>query len=275
MTCKICNSSNLKIITEQDGWKLYRCKDCGFVYKYGVTIQYEELPASYYNVYNFDRTKEVEEIIEIIKKYYKNLSQVNLIEIGSGTGILLNEFQKRCINVFGYEPSSIAVEISKNKFGLENVKAEYFIGNTFNVHPNVFLLYDVIEHLEDPKSLFELVKNSMKNDTIFIIKSGNPSSINARLFPRKWGYFLIPEHLAFYSESAMDKLCETSGLNLKKFYKFKHAYGGFALKILISNFIKSIILRASKIYPALYKKLDKRFGVNFANDHYIAVIKIK
>lgn len=274
MECKICKSSNLKIITEQDGWKLYRCKNCGFVYKYGVTIQYEELPASYYNVYNFDRTKEVEEIIEIINKYYSNLSEVNLIEIGSGTGILLNEFQKRGINVYGYEPSSIAVDIAKTKFGLENIKPEYFKGNTFNVHPNVFLLYDVIEHLEDPNSLFEIIKNSMADDTLFIIKSGNPSSLNALFIPEKWGYFLIPEHLAFYTEKAMDKLCNLTGLKLKKYYKFRHAYGGIALGIFSKNFVRAIVWRFSKIIPGLRKKLDKRFLIKFSHDHYISVIKL-
>ncbi len=250
---------------------LTRCQECKFVFKEGNKTIYENLQEESYEIYNFDRSIEIAEIISIIRIYYKDLSNLNLIEIGCGTGILLHGLQQHGIHVYGYEPSYIASEIAKNKFRLDKVINSYFIKNEFNVEPHVFLLYDVIEHLDNANELLIRIRSTMTRKSILIIKSGNPSSLNAKLFPAKWIYFSSDQHIAFYSKKSLKIVAKGAGLDLVRFIPFKHAYGGFDLSKLFRNFIKAIIFSLLGESSKFYKK----YWIDFANDHFIAVLKVK
>lgn len=66
----------------------------------------------------------------------------------------------------------------------------------------------------------------MKFNNIFIIKSDNPKSLNAKLNISHWKYILNDQHISFYSKDALKKLCEKFNIKLVKYCTFKHAYGG-------------------------------------------------
>ena len=269
MICKICSSKNLVSISQEVRWELFRCLNCDFFFKISDNFNYNELPLEYFMVYNFDRSKEVKELVNIINSYFNNLSMVNLIEIGCGTGILLQYLLHYGFNVFGYEPSPSAARYANNILKLPNIKNEYFISNNFDISPDIYLLYDVIEHLDDAKELLLNIKHAMNDNTILIIKSGNPLSINARLFLPKWRYFLFKEHIAFYSKKSLELLCKQTGLFLSEYIVFKHAYGGFKPLYLFKNIIKACFLRVIRPDSFMYKK----YTINLANDHFIAIIK--
>lgn len=251
-----------------NGWALWKCRRCGFIFKTKADVAYEMMPAEYYQVFDFDRSREVAELVRIIRRRFGFTTGLNLIEIGCGTGGLLHEFKKYGMNVFGYEPSFSAVEICKSKFGITTVKNDFFDGATFGVRPHVFLLYDVLEHLKQPIALLEKVKHAMEDDTLFIIKSGNPSSFTARLYPRKWSYFLVEEHVAFYSESALQMLVTQVGLSVDGFYGFRHAHGGFAF----CEFCKNLLRVGLNRVVGNFKVFENRFRIGLANDHFIATL---
>lgn len=269
ISCALCAHSQLKLILEQDHWAIYRCMNCRFVFKSGNSFHYENLPGEYFSKYNFDRSKEVDEIIRILNKLFQNLEGINLIEIGSGTGSLLSGFKKYGINVYGFEPSKSAVAIAKSVFGLSTITNGYFAADKIHVEPNVFLLYDVIEHLADPIALFQEFRRSMPSNSFLIVKSGNPSSLNARLYPSKWIYFLMNEHVAFYDEKSLSVLCGKTGLRVEKFFCFKDAYGGVKGYLLLKNVVKAFLLW---VLPKK-SRLWNRVSIYTANDHFIAVIR--
>lgn len=266
MKCKICGS-NTKKIDENNNYTLWRCKNCGFVFKPNIHITYEALEEEAYTVFNFDRSKEVKEIVLFIKKYFKNLNDLYLVEIGSGTGVLLHNFKSYGIKVDGFEPSKIAYNMAKREFDIQLIEG-YFKNEKLNKKPQIILLYDVIEHLNDLEMLLLQIKKAMNKETILIIKSGNPSSINARLFIKKWSYLKSSQHISFYTKKSMEILCNRTGLRLDNFYVFKHAYGGVAVKSILKNFIRSGIN-----YIINSEKYTNRFNIQLANDHFIAVMK--
>ncbi len=267
MRCRICNSTRIKII-DAATQNLFECRSCRFVFKTGAKTVYEDLPAESYTIYNFDRALEVQEIAKAIKKYHPNFKNMNLLEIGCGTGVLLSEFRKLGMNVYGFEPSSIGATIARTQFQLTNIKNEYFRSNSFGVTPHVYLLYDVLEHLDNECELFSAVSGAMDKDSVFVVRSGNPASINARLFPAKWMYFAMDQHVAFHCKTSLDILCRKTDLKLVKFHSFRHAYGGWALKNLAENIVKGLLFR---LVPSGHVIHDRR--ITLAHDHFIAIIQ--
>jgi len=269
MHCIICGNKRFKKIDENIQYSLYQCEQCKFVFKPNITINYADLGEEEYLAYNFDRKKEVKEIIGIIKKEFPSKNEINLFEIGCGTGSLLKEFSiLGNYNVSGCEPSSIAFNMARSKYGLKNISNELFNSTKVNVEIDVFLLYDVIEHINNPFELFKNISNTIHKDSILVIKSGNPLSFNARLFPKKWIYFQIEQHVSFFSEISLNIILKESGLTIHKYYKFRHCYGGVHLILIIGNIIKKLLFH---LFPQ--SNIYNQFNIKLANDHFIAVIK--
>lgn len=269
MRCPNCESSDVINFIKNDDLRLFVCQNCELIFKDNIiNIDYQKLDKDYYMVYNFNREKEVRDLIKIIKKYIKK-EKISILEIGCGTGAILNEFGKKGFNVFGYEPSAIACNVAREKFGIDTIKNDYFKKNEFRLKPDVILLYDVLEHLNDPISLFNNIKSSLNKGSIFMIKSGNPFSFNARLYPSKWTYYYINQHIAFYNQKALKFLLNKTGLKIVHYYQFKHAYGGCDFINLIKNIVKSVILRTTNTNSHFYKNRS----IGLANDHFIGVLK--
>ncbi len=271
MNCQNCSSNYTNTFIKEDILTLVKCNDCGLITKPDVHFLYENLGKNYYNQLNFDRSKEAKEIVNVINKHIQNSGHLNLIEIGCGTGSLLAALREHKINVFGFEPSAIACQIAAARYNLHTIKNEYFLKNTFGVVPDVILLYDVIEHLEDPLPIFQNIKKNMDQHTIIVIKSGDPYSFNAQLYPARWHYYRSDQHVKFYSKSSLDILASNAGMQQIKYYRCRHAYGGIAFKILLKNIIKALLFRLVKKYSLS----DKDRAIALANDHFISIFKLK
>ena len=241
--CKICNEETENFFYINNFYKIIVCRKCGFIFKPDVKIDYQSLNESDFLFYNYNRKKEVNELNKIIKKFILK-PRSTIIEIGVGTGSLLNEIKKLGYSVSGFEPSYVAFKIAKNLFNLNGIKNAYFHSTTIkNIKADIFLLYDVLEHLNDPKELFSDLSKVMTKDDILIVKSGNPNSINAKIFPPKWIYYNIHQHVSFFNKKSLSILSEKNGLKLINYFKFIHPYGGKHFYLLFKNIIKGILFR--------------------------------
>ena len=269
--CEVCGTSKVQSYVECGEFRIVRCLSCGYVKKCNAEKDYRKLPAEAFRIYDFDRSREVGDVIKLIQKVHPDIRGMNLIEIGCGMGALLNVFRMAGMNVYGYEPSSVAVQLAKERFGISTIQNGYFEVNDLGIRSDIFLLFDVLEHLDSPMLLLRKIEQAMTQQSILVIRSGNPESFNGRLYPPRWVYFQSDQHIAFYSQRALAKVCLASGLELVNYYPFRHAYGGFAMWILIKNVAKALIFR---VLPA-DSKLVRRFYIDLANDHFIAVIRKK
>ena len=267
MLCKNCLSSDLIIMNNTSEYSLIKCNSCTFLFKDISEINYELLTEKDYACYNFERENEITEIDNIIKKYYKK-DKIRVLEIGSGTSSLLKSLSESGYDCIGVEPSKVAVQLSEKVYPDIEVVNEYFTSDLIKKEIDVILLYDVVEHLEPNNKLYKEINSFMTSETLLLIKSGNPSSFNAKLLISRWVYLLIDQHISFYSPKALKIFCENLDLNIVKYYKFKHAYGGLHLFRILKNIFKILL---NKFY--LDSSLKRNISIGLANDHFIAVIK--
>lgn len=257
------------MLLEHHLFELAQCSSCGFVFKNGVRVNYLELGAEYYSAYNFDRSKEIREVVKALAEVRPIVHGLNVMEIGCGTGAVLNELRKYGFNVSGYEPSEIAASIARQQFGLQTVFNGFFSHLEDEIRPDIFLLYDVAEHLS-PDNLLELLGNvsaSMEKDSLLVIRSGDAASWNANLCLKKWSYIRTEQHISFFTRKSLTVLCRRSGLKVTSFKKFKHAYGGLHLSGLLKNLIRAFLNNRFESFRS-----RDRFYTELANDHFIAIV---
>jgi SAM-dependent methyltransferase len=138
MKCPICDNDQIKSPVETQEWMLFHCSNCGFFWKDSRETVYEELPSSSFEVYDYDRTQEAEEIDRILKESGHDVSGNRITEIGCGTGSLLFALQGMGYKVSGFEPSRRAVDIASRKYGLKDVVCGYFSAGLFDAECNGF-----------------------------------------------------------------------------------------------------------------------------------------
>jgi SAM-dependent methyltransferase len=260
-------SEDLVLLNNDSKYSLIKCNSCLFFFKDIGETKYESLQEKDYTCFNYDRKKEVIELDCIIRKFCKK-NRIRVLEIGSGTSSILSELKKLGYDVIGVEPSKASIQISKEVFPHIEVINDYFTSGLIAKEVDVILLYDVVEHLEPSNPMFKEICDFMGFGTLLLIKSGNPLSFNARLFISHWRYALAEQHISFYSQKALKMFCEKWDLNLIKYYKFRHAYGGLHFLKYFKNVIK-FILKKFRIDTLL----KRNFSIELANDHFIAVIK--
>ena len=114
----------------------------------------------FFNDSSFEVQSSDKEFFEgIWSDFYKNFIEINkklisggsLLDIGCGMGLAMQYFKKRGLNTYGFDPSEKAVEYCKKNelevihAGLEGI--DVFKGKKFDV----VTLFNVLEHLPDPK----------------------------------------------------------------------------------------------------------------------------
>lgn len=273
--CPNCMHDKIQHQFEDNRYKysIFKCDNCNLLFKETQEyINYSSLEFEKYNIYNFNRKQEVEELIKIIKKLIRDYRQISLLEIGCGTGSLLNEFRNQGINnTQGIEPSDVAANYARRKYNI-NVRTGFFKNDTLEIKCDVILLYDVLEHLANPNELFSEISKYIHKDSILIIKTGNTNSVNAKIFPREWTYLKSDQHIRFFNIRSIKNLASIHNFRIIKFYGFKHPYGGIHIYSLLNNVLKGIALRILFKLKLIVSN-EKDYGLPLANDHFIAVLK--
>jgi len=211
------------------------------------------------------------------KKYLKTtVKNTQLLDVGCGYGAFLKAASDFGYDVYGCDLVKDRVSIAKKHYKLKNLKKgspeKVFGGKKFNV----ITLWDVVEHLPDPKKLLISLNKMLKKNGLIFIYTMSLDSWSYRLFGKCWYYIDPIGHLYYFSDKTIRKLIETSGLyylgkeldisrSTKPFYIIKAFKSGLENYIIFnayqtSGFWQNIIKKVLKLFfkPIPEKKLKKR-----------------
>lgn len=234
--------------------QIVRCTNCSLVYV-NPREQLSALRIGYEDVQDpeYITTEKFRKILltEHLKEMEKWQSKGNLLDIGCFAGYFLSLAKKHGWHTYGIEPSRWAVKIAK-KQGTKIVGKNL---ESTNLKPNYFdaiTLWDVIEHLSEPKMVITKIYKSLKPGGIVALGTPNVDSLFAKILKERCPFF-IRMHLVLYSPRTMKKLLEENGFSILSCTTYGRIFPlSYVLeRIQIKNYVFQQVKKGVKAIPFL------------------------
>lgn len=221
INCSICGTkARLKYSN------IYSCENCycEFLYPQPTNTDLSKEYEKYYlrrNGFKLVNPKK-NHFLKLFKKL--DLNGKSILEIGGGDGdsalALLDLFKN--INITVVESNKEACDYYKNiNCNFINLSLEDFIKKEVKKY-DVILLFDLIEHLRNPKDILDkLVSKYLANDGICILTFPNVDSFSNKFLGRFWFQYKI-EHLFYFSKKSiyeLEKICSLKTIVLEPLIK--------------------------------------------------------
>ena len=196
---------------------IFKCNKCNLIFSEHINKNFED---NYSNVEDETyisqiefKTKYFQLFFRKIKKYLNQNS--NVLEIGSYYGVLGNIIKSNVKSYIGLELSKHAAEYSKNKFDL-NIANES-TGTFLNKNKNfdVIIMSDVIEHLDNPFEILQLIEKNLNPNGILIFSTFNMNSITPKIMGKRY-HWIMPMHKYYFSNDTLKYFLNKYNLNLFK-----------------------------------------------------------
>lgn len=232
--CPVCGSIQFKpFITCTDffvtgeKFEISECLGCGF--KFTPNAENEETIGRYYQsdeyishsntskglvnaVYHKVRNYMLGRKRRLVQKA-TGLKTGRILDVGTGTGFLLNEMKRHGWQVTGTEKSDNARAFSKKEFGLKIYETEQL----FQLEKSSFdviSLWHVLEHIHKLDENMEAYAKILKPEGKLIIAVPNPESYDARHYKEFWAAYDVPRHIWHFGPEQMKQFGKKHGFNL-------------------------------------------------------------
>lgn len=233
--CGVCHSKQLSFVKKQNAkeisWKnftisnsdygvtgdLWRCDKCGFIQCLNIeNVQhfYEVLEDPDYEAGRLQRLIQAEKVLE---KIGKHSSGDRLLDVGAGSGILVEAALKMGYkNACGIEPSKwLAAKARQRDLPVfQGTLPNDSIENTFDV----IVLQDVIEHVENPSDLIKQASLYLSDNGLLVVETPDVDSFLSILMGSKWWHFRVA-HIGYFNSGILDRLLNRHNLSCIAAYR--------------------------------------------------------
>ena len=228
--CWVCNSSHIRLqrngnasrllnpelfrITASDygvTGDIYKCDNCGFLFcpnVNNVLVQYEQMNDEVYELTRDQRALQAKKILNAIS-IYKPTGE--LLDVGAGSGILVEQALNQSFKAIGIEPS-LALSETAQTLGLP-VRTGVLPQADFQHRFDVVSLIDVIEHVDSPRILLAEARACMKDTGICVIVTPDVGSLAASIMRKRWWHYRLA-HIGYFNQNTLNRLLDSTGLEL-------------------------------------------------------------
>lgn len=206
-------SADFKITDSNYGvtGRLVECSACGFIRTAsagGVLQFYVNMQDEGYEASRAERALQARKLLGRLGPIAPGS---RLLDVGAGSGILVEEAAALGYLAEGVEPSSWLCDRAKARglrvhLGVLPVAA---VGGTFDV----VCLVDVLEHVTDPLALLEQASRVLAPDGRLLVVTPDVKSLAARLLGARWWHFRIA-HVGYFSARTLRDALRRAGLEL-------------------------------------------------------------
>ena len=169
---------------------------------------YEGLEDSAYEAGREERGLQAHKLLEIARKLQPGGW---LLDIGAGSGMLVEQALQMGYRAQGIEPSAWLYKVAKQR-GLP-VHLGTFPHPAATSPFDVITLIDVIEHVSNPVDLLRNIAESLSPGGIALIVTPDVSSVAARLMGWKWWHFRVA-HIGYFNKRSLSLALDRAGLQL-------------------------------------------------------------
>jgi len=201
--------------------RIVKCKNCGLVY----TNPMEDIPKlmkGYKDVVDDEylATEKYRKVLSSkhLEKMQKYTKKGKILDIGCFAGYFLELARKEGWEGYGIEPSVWASDIAKKrkvKIISKNIENAKLQRNFYDA----ITMWDVIEHLADPKKIIAKSYKSLKKGGIIAMGTPNIDSLVAKIL-RNNNPYILRMHLTFFSPKTLGEMMQEEGFEIVKVYSY-------------------------------------------------------
>lgn len=172
--------------------------------------------------------------LNLVRALQSNFGTKSAIEIGCGTGTVLNVCMSEGWSVKGFDTNEYAAVIGKDRHGIE-ILTDLWRRDTIRERFDIVLLISVLEHLPEPRKLIEEIAlyckkhNSLafvavpfvteREDLHFLLEE-TPTDL-------KNPFYLCDVHINHFSRRGFEIMCSDAGMTATP---FNHGWNGYVLQ---------------------------------------------
>lgn len=213
MKCALCGKKTRKIMKIIYDVHIYECESC----KLGFVDQKKIAKKNLEKLYRLEEYKKEEKMIvsrldPIVDNIVRYKSSGTILEIGPGHGLLSSLLLKKGNYILDVvEPYLTPHYLADETFTLHKMDIDRFL-NVNKKKFDLIVMFDVIEHLGDPFTSLQKLKNILRKDGVLVIQTPNYRSL-MQAFTRKWSWWMIEDHKWFFTPHSLQKALRENGLN--------------------------------------------------------------
>ena len=166
---------------------------------------YKDMEDELYEETRIPRAIQARKLINMLSKYK---SSGRLLDVGAGSGIIVEEAMRADYEAEGIEPSTWLQSKAEMR-GLKVVCGSLPDPKITGLY-DVICIIDVLEHVTDPVALLREAVDLLKDDGIGFLVTPDLNSFAARTMGWKWWHFRVA-HVGYFNLSTLDLALEKAG----------------------------------------------------------------
>jgi 2-polyprenyl-3-methyl-5-hydroxy-6-metoxy-1,4-benzoquinol methylase len=203
------------------------------------------------------------QLIKIMEKYGSYQGK-KVLDAGANTGVFLSLMKKHTHHIFGVEPSTEAVQTAKNIFNIEIQNSVIGQSKWENDFFDMITMWDVIEHLYDPKGDLSFLHSKLQKGGRIFISTHNIGDFLLPLLGPKYPLFMY-QHFFHFSKKTLARLLKDCGFEVLETHSFCKSWSmGYLYELIdkqwpnhwLGGFLKTVLspLKKSKFLSTLILK---------------------
>lgn len=186
--------------------EIYHCKFCGHTQ---IPMYVNNKYYDNYSMGSFWGSSFTNVRIEQVKQLASITSANYLLDIGCGVGHYLELAQEHFKEVYGVEPSKVAVEIAREK-GFTVINDYFHTEIAFDLLFDAITIIEVLEHLEKPVELFKQAAKLLNDNGVLLVEVPN----GQRIYEKKLYNNLCTDHIQYFSILSLSIMAHQAGLTV-------------------------------------------------------------
>lgn len=215
MKCFICKNNKVNLLLKPyRGRAIFRCNNCTNAFTYPQPqIDYER---KHFNLKSAEEEWEYKLYARSILDFLtESIKKGRLLDVGCGSGYLIEEANKSSFQGEGLDPSKETVEFCQRrnlevKYGF--LQEKYYPPETFDV----VVASHVLEHVVDPGKFLLICRKILKRGSYLCLAQTNYTGTIPSLYGRFWEGWVPSEHLVHFSSDGIKFLLGQTGFKVER-----------------------------------------------------------
>lgn len=147
-----------------------------------------------------------------------------ILDVGTAGGSFLKVARDAGWEVFGVEPNRWLCDWALQQYGVHIDNGALFEQRYASDSFDAITLWDVLEHVPDPRALLDEVHRILRPGGILLVNYPDKGSLAARAMGHRW-VFILTVHIYYFTRKTIRRLLDETGFEVVKFRPYVQTLG--------------------------------------------------